>query len=67
MVIEARAVEPSQVTITVPVPGRVAVPMTQDHDATPAALARWVTNPCATLFVPAGVKYVIEQVAPGRV
>ena len=55
MVIGADALVPPQVTVTVPVPGRVVDPMFQDHEAVPSAPAVVVVRPCALLFVPAGV------------
>jgi hypothetical protein len=43
------------VTVTIPVPGFVRVPISHDHDARPLASAFKGTKPCATLAVPAGV------------
>jgi hypothetical protein len=55
MVIAADALAPPQVTVTVPVPGRVRDPMFHDQDTAPSPAAVLVDNPCAVLFVPAGV------------
>lgn len=46
---------PSQVTVTVPVPGRVEVPMFQLHETIPLTSATLDPNPWAVEAVPAGV------------
>jgi len=53
--IGALALAPAHVTVTVPVPGRVALPIVQLHPTSPAASATFATRPCASLTVPAGV------------
>ena len=67
MLIGADADAPPHVTVTVPVPGLVLVPMTQLHAAVPFAPATAGTSPCAVLVVPAGVTYRIAQLTPGAV
>jgi hypothetical protein len=44
-----------RLTVTVPWPGRVLVPMTHDQDAEPSAETVIGTRPAAMLSVPAGV------------
>jgi hypothetical protein len=43
-------------TETVPLPGRVFVPITHDHETLPLASAVFGTSPCARLSVPSGVR-----------
>lgn len=50
-----RALAPSQVTTTVPVPGRVDGPMSQVHETEPLASAVFVPIPWALDEVPDGV------------
>ena len=47
---------PLQVTVTVPVPGRVEGPMFQVQDTLPFASADLELKPCAVDEVPAGVR-----------
>ena len=47
--------EPLQMTVTVPVPGRVEEPMLQVHETIPLKSATLGDNPCAVDRVPAGV------------
>jgi hypothetical protein len=58
---------PLQVTVTWPVPGRVAVPIAHDQLARPAASAEVLTSPWAALGAPSGVTYQMAQFAPGAV
>src|SRR5690349_1824332 len=55
IVIPVLAVTPLQVTLTVPVPGLVAVPIFQDHETRPLLSAVLLSRPAALLTVPAGV------------
>lgn len=49
------ALTPAHVTVTVPVPGRALLPITQDQDTRPFPSAVAGVSPCAWLAVPAGV------------
>jgi hypothetical protein len=66
-VIDALALTPLHVTVTVPVPGCVAVPIFQDQLTTPATSAVFGVRPCAELVVPCGVTYEMEHEALGDV
>jgi hypothetical protein len=61
------ALTPLHVTTTVPEPGLVEGPMSHVQEALPAESAVFMPRPCAVDFVPDGVVYPIEQVAPGCV
>jgi hypothetical protein len=63
----AVALGPPHLTVMVPVPGSVRVPITHVHETCPLASAILGTNPCATLAVPCGVTWPIEHDAPGAV
>ena len=54
-----------QLTATLPLPGRVLLPITQLQVTWPLAGTALGMRPWATLGVPRGVVYEIEQVAPG--
>lgn len=51
----------AQVTATEPVPGRVLLPISQDHDTRPEASTSLGPSPCAVLFRPDGTVYEMEH------
>lgn len=55
IVIVVEALAPPHVTVTVPVPGFVELPIFHDQLATPDPSAVFPTSPAAVLCVPAGV------------
>jgi hypothetical protein len=65
--IELPALAPSQVTTTLPLPGRVEGPIAQFHETIPAESAVLDIKPPAVELVPAGVVYAIEHEVPGVV
>src|SRR3989442_12082904 len=63
----AVAVWPSQVTLTLPIPGLVVALMGHDHDTLPASSARFGRSPTAAFRCSPGVRYSASQETPGCV